>query len=737
MVHARFFPSARPLPILALALLLWSCTGDDAGIRRLPLEPSASPGKLSVSPASTTLAWIGATGRLTASVATADGGSVSGFKYSWRSLAPGVVTVDAEGRITSVQEGNAQVVGSILNLADTVDVVVKRLPAAIALTVDTVLVTEFETTTQLGATVRDGGGVVLETPVTWTSSDTAVARVSSSGLVTPSGGQGVATIAARAGGITKSARVRVKVGPSTVAVNPATVALTALGDTLRLSGTVLNARGDVLPEVGVTFKWVDTTVAHVTPDGLVRAVGVGSTSVTAVGDTVRRSVTVSVTQAPDSVSVSLPQFGALVPGASVDFSAFVFDRNNNAILAPNILWSSSDTAVATVTNAGAVKAVGAGTAFIKAVAGTSRDSVSITVLDMAADSVAVLPDSVAVDPGASTQLTARTFFEGTELLGTALTWSVDSVTVATVSPTGLVRGVKQGQAWVFARVAASGAVDSTRVTVNTPPSQFDIQLQYVGDSLPTVDQQAAFSAAAFVWENAIIGDLAPGSPNLEASACGVPHAAFNSLVDDLIIFVEVKAIDGVNGILAQAGPCVTRTSNGLALVGSMTFDSADMDALAAAGQLVETVVHEMGHVLGIGVGTPWSNILVGAGSADPYWPGTQSSAQFDLLGGVSINKVPVANTGGEGTRDAHWREATMGRELMTGFLNSGVKNPLSAISIAALQDMGYVVDVNRGETYTVGPSLRAAGPGLAIGRGEELRQPRFTLDDSGRLRAVR
>ena len=51
----------------------------------------------------------------------------------------------------------------------------------------------------------------------------------------------------------------------------------------------------------------------------------------------------------------------------------------------------------------------------------------------------------------------------------------------------------------------------------------------------------------------------------------------------------------------------------------------------------------------------------------------------------------------------------MGAELMTGYLNSGVTNPLSAISIGAMKDIGYVVDLSVADPYTVSPALRAPG----------------------------
>jgi Bacterial Ig-like domain/Leishmanolysin len=46
------------------------------------------------------------------------------------------------------------------------------------------------------------------------------------------------------------------------------------------------------------------------------------------------------------------------------------------------------------------------------------------------------------------------------------------------------------------------------------------------------------------------------------------------------------------------------------------------------------------------------------------------------------------NTGGQGTADSHWRDSIFNNELMTGFLNSGT-NPLSRITAASMQDMGY------------------------------------------------
>ena len=62
-------------------------------------------------------------------------------------------------------------------------------------------------------------------------------------------------------------------------------------------------------------------------------------------------------------------------------------------------------------------------------------------------------------------------------------------------------------------------------------------------------------------------------------------------------------------------------------------------------------------------------------------------------------KVPLANTGGAGTRGGHWREATFGNELMTGFLNTG-NNSLSRLSIASVQDLGYEVNFDAADAFS-------------------------------------
>lgn len=61
----------------------------------------------------------------------------------------------------------------------------------------------------------------------------------------------------------------------------------------------------------------------------------------------------------------------------------------------------------------------------------------------------------------------------------------------------------------------------------------------------------------------------------------------------------------------------------------------------------------------------------------------------------------------------HWRESVMERELMTGFLDNG-SNPLSAITIRSLAELGYTVNAAAADAYAMNALLRTPGNGAAI-----------------------
>ena len=89
--------------------------------------------------------------------------------------------------------------------------------------------------------------------------------------------------------------------------------------------------------------------------------------------------------------------------------------------------------------------------------------------------------------------------------------------------------------------------------------------------------------------------------------------------------------------------------------------------------------------------------------------------------GTAPQAVPVENTGGPGTMNSHWRESVFMNELMSGFI-AAPGNPLSRVTVASLQDLGYVVDLSAAEPYALPNLLVMAEAGLMSAHTGEERQ---------------
>jgi Leishmanolysin len=238
-----------------------------------------------------------------------------------------------------------------------------------------------------------------------------------------------------------------------------------------------------------------------------------------------------------------------------------------------------------------------------------------------------------------------------------------------------------------------------------PPDAPGYNVTVLFDSSVQDKYKQSFRDAAARWEKIITGDL-PNVTNVSTSSnCSEVSVPGTVTVDDVAILVGTFS-DGAGGLLGFAGPCGVRKSNALTILGEMKFDTKDMDSLLADGQLNATITHEMGHVLGLG--TLWDNLnlVKYAGDADkngcddnPRYTGAKGIAEYKKLLGADAD-VPVENGFGSGSCEGHWRESVFKKELMTSFLNSGT-NPLSRLSIASMEDLGYTVSYSSAELFTL------------------------------------
>ena len=267
--------------------------------------------------------------------------------------------------------------------------------------------------------------------------------------------------------------------------------------------------------------------------------------------------------------------------------------------------------------------------------------------------------------------------------------------------------------------AGSPYVDQTvpwdRSVAYTTLDTFDIDVEF--QTAVTAAQRAAFEGAAVRWAQVITAGFPAATIALSPGDCGgsLPSGSVSGVVDDLRIDVWAVSIDGPGGILGQAGPCRIRTADALPVYGVMQLDVADLADMESGGELQSVVLHEMGHVLGIG--TLWNYgraLLTGGGTSNPRFVGAHAVAPWHTLGGggdvpvencLDAANAPIAGCGA-GTRDGHWREAVFGTELMTGYLGGG-SNPLSRVTIGSLEDMGYTVDYGAADSFALPTGVTA------------------------------
>lgn len=230
-----------------------------------------------------------------------------------------------------------------------------------------------------------------------------------------------------------------------------------------------------------------------------------------------------------------------------------------------------------------------------------------------------------------------------------------------------------------------------------------IELNFLGGL--DAKRQETLSAIAERWSSVITGGL----PTIKLSE--------DLCTEGLTIDISGGTFPHAHGICGNVGPTHLRPDNLLPARGTMQLDTSDLDCLEARGLLYPALLHQMAHVLGFGIlwSSAYLNIVADEGGYDPLFTGPHATEVYSELTRFDQPGIPVENTGGRGNRDFHWRERIFGHELMTGHMDIG-PNPLSRLTLAALEDMGYSVDYDAAEAFTLPDPKKCAAKQLDLNR---------------------
>lgn len=382
---------------------------------------------------------------------------------TWNSGNLSVATVATDGTITAVGEGKTTITAMVgeYSASCEVTVTVPLQGIEISGTTDTLKKGQ---TTQL--TVIYNPEDASEKPtVTWSSSDATVATVNASGVVTALK-DGTTTITAIAGGKTDTYEIHVQEIKLT-AIDIADTLTIHKGNTDILSVTYTPS--NTTDDKTVTWSSSDESIITVDDNGKVTAIGVGSAKVTALVGTLKAECVVTV-DAPLQEIVPASSSLELIKNqtAKINYSLNPSDTTDSK----EVVFSSSDEAVATVDANGVVTAKKAGTATIT-ITGANQitGTVSVTVTEIPIDTIVLNAQNKVLEVGESTTLQATIEPENNTDDNQGITWSTSDESIAKVSvdatnsKKATITGVSSGTAVITAE-AWNGT--KTTCTINVP-----------------------------------------------------------------------------------------------------------------------------------------------------------------------------------------------------------------------------------------------------------------------------
>ena len=223
--------------------------------------------------------------------------------------------------------------------------------------------------------------------------------------------------------------------------------------------------------------------------------------------------------------------------------------------------------------------------------------------------------------------------QGTPVAGVAVRFAViaggGTVDVSSATTDG--SGVARVGSWVLGPTPGSNILEAStdRLTVAitaSGESPYNITVRWIASATPR--QKEAVEKAVARWRAIILSELNDVNLNAPAGACFAKQPATREIVDDLLLYVDFSPIDGVNGVLGEAGPCYIRSDNSLPILGTLTLDAADLARAESMGTLDAIVLHEIGHVLGFGTIWQQKGVLTGAGGNDPRFTGVNAVAAY-------------------------------------------------------------------------------------------------------------
>jgi uncharacterized protein YjdB len=362
---------------------------------------------------------------------------------------------------------------ALIGLAGCLDLKTTADACSISVAPATLTLPVNSTSSIVGTAFDCSGNSIRNKKISYSSSNTAVATVTTEGnvIAVSVGGASVSVVADG-----KSASVPVTVTPevaATVILNPSVLTLRRT-NTRDLVATARNSQNTII--ANSTFRWSssNSSILSVDQSGKVTAIAPGSVVVTATADQTVGSASIIVTDIPIGSCTLSPASSKVTVSQSVQPTLVVRDTANNVISSQGrpIVWTSSNEIVATVSNTGLATTRKAGTTTITASPAENAQvtcNASIQAVDPRIVQVVIQQRTGSLRLGIPRGFSAALLDSTNSQVpaGRITTWSTNTPTVIGITSAGIVTGLSLGTARVIA--TAEGVADTVQLSVTNVP----------------------------------------------------------------------------------------------------------------------------------------------------------------------------------------------------------------------------------------------------------------------------
>jgi uncharacterized protein YjdB len=406
---------------------------------------------------------------------------------TWSAMASTTASITTAGLAKGLAVGTATITATSGTISGSTSLTVTNATlASLAITpaTPTVPLGLLEQFTATG-TYSDASTHDLTNSVTWASSASTIASISVAGQATARN-LGSTSISAKLGSIQDS---------TTLTVSAASLRSITIGGDVTIASntshsfTAIGAFNDgSTRNISSNVAWSssDSTVAMISPSyPVAKGIHAGTAQISATLNSITASANLNVTTATIS-SISVTPANLLLPANIVRryFATGHFSDTSNQDLSLDAVWSSTVTAVASVTSPGNTQTLSSGTTMIQAAFGGMMRSTSLTVSSATLTSITVKPASAQIAPGSVLGFSAiGNYSDGTSqpLQFNVATWTSSDPTVATVDSIGSVTGQSAGSSTITA--AQNGISGTAILVVESSPLQ-SIVIAPAGANIP-------------------------------------------------------------------------------------------------------------------------------------------------------------------------------------------------------------------------------------------------------------